>query len=99
MVPVLGDLPSTINKRIELLKAREVTQAALAAAASNLADQENSIQIVEEEVEEEEFPLNEEHIKLVESVLVEELILPSEVDPLGNQKAEGMGKTDPSIRK
>ena len=39
----LSELPNTIDKRLQLLKVREVAQAALAAAASNLADQENSI--------------------------------------------------------
>ena len=89
---VLGKNPEQIVKNINLLKARELAQAVLA-ATSKSATQENLELVEEESVVVEDIPLVEEHSKLMESILMEELVLPSEVVPKGNPGAEGMNYT------
>ncbi|RLN25050.1 hypothetical protein C2845_PM07G07000 [Panicum miliaceum] len=85
---VMGEDSVAINKHLDRLKAREVAQAALTLAARILADQSDK-PVDEEEDLEEDVPLNEDHIRLVESVLEEDHVLPSEVDLFGNPTAEG----------
>ncbi|RLN07496.1 hypothetical protein C2845_PM11G09330 [Panicum miliaceum] len=83
-----------INKHLDRLKAREVAQAALTLAARNLADQSDNPVDGEEDLEV-DVPLNEDHIRLVESVLAEDHVLPSEVDLFGNPAAEGKDNSKP----
>jgi len=73
---VLGKNPEQIVKNINLLKARELAQAVLA-ATSKSATQENLELVEEESVVVEDIPLVEEHSKLMESILEEEVVLPS----------------------
>ncbi|RLN04923.1 hypothetical protein C2845_PM13G08300 [Panicum miliaceum] len=94
---VLGGNNEEIDRKVSLIKAREEAQAAVALAAQTIAagaDEDTG----EDEIEEEgEVFLHDEHIKLVESVLEEDLIPPSDGATMGSQIAERGGTSKPVI--
>ena len=80
----LGDSDANVDKTISILKAKEAAQGALAAAATKLGKNlTNAEVVVEVENEEEEISSNEEHLRIVEEILVEDNISLPEVDQNG----------------